>query len=111
MRNCARPRAIDSLTELPIPAAVVFLSGNTVGVAKFAISVPAETMTQVDRAAKRLGMTRSRYIATVLARVAVRERDASISKRIDEVLAELDEQDLASADHLRAARRDEGTEW
>jgi hypothetical protein len=94
-----------------MPATVVFFSGNTVGVAKFAISVPAETMTQVDRAAKRLGMTRSRYIATVLARVAVRERNAAISKKVDEVLAELDDQDLDSVDHLREARRDEGTEW
>lgn len=81
------------------------------GVAKFAISVPAETMSHVDRAAKRLGMTRSRYIAVVLARVADRERNASISKKVDKVLAELDEQDLDSAEHLRGARRDEGTEW
>jgi hypothetical protein len=53
-------------------------------------------------------MTRSRYIATVLARVARREHDAAISRRVDEVL---DEQDLASARHLLAARRDEGTKW
>lgn len=78
---------------------------------KFAISVPAETMSQVDRAAKRLGMTRSRYIAVVLARVAQRERNAALSKRIDRVLSELDEQDLDAVAHLRAARRDEGTEW
>lgn len=78
---------------------------------KFAISVPSETMTEVDRAAKRLGMTRSGYIAEVLARVAKRERDANISRRIDRVLAELDAQDLDSVRHLRAARRDEGTEW
>jgi len=70
-------------------------------------------MSQVDRAAKRLGMTRSRYIATVLAHVARRERDAavSVSRRVDEVLAELHEQDIDSAAHLLAARRNEGTEW
>ena len=79
--------------------------------AKFAISIPAGTMSQVDHAARRLGMTRSRYIATVLARVAERERNATISKKIDQVLAELDEQDLDTARHLRAARRDAGTEW
>lgn len=81
------------------------------GVTKFAISVPTETMNQVDRAAKRLKMTRSRYISVVLARVAQRERDASISQNVDKVLAKLDEQDLGTAAHLRAARRDEGTEW
>jgi metal-responsive CopG/Arc/MetJ family transcriptional regulator len=78
---------------------------------KFAISMPRETMSQVDRAAKRLGMTRSRYIAIILARVARRERDAAISKRVDAVLAELDEQDLETSKHLLAARHDEGTEW
>jgi metal-responsive CopG/Arc/MetJ family transcriptional regulator len=78
---------------------------------KFAISVPAETMSHVDRAAKRLRMTRSRYIAVVLARVAQRERDALISKKVDDVLTELEQQDLESLAHLNAARRDEGTEW
>ena len=68
-------------------------------------------MGQVDRAAKRLGLTRSRYIATVLARIAQRERDAAITRKVDEVLAELDEQDLDSVRHLRRARRDDGTEW
>jgi len=80
-------------------------------VTKFAISVPRETMGQVDRAAKRLRLTRSRYISIVLARIAERERNAAITKRVDKVLAELDEQDLASVKHLRRARRDKGTEW
>lgn len=78
---------------------------------KFAISVPAETMTQVDRAAKRLGLTRSRYIAVILARVAEHERNKAISKRVDEVLEQLDEQDLGTVRDLRRARRDQGTEW
>jgi hypothetical protein len=80
-------------------------------VTKFAISMPAETMGQVERAAKRLGMTRSRYIAIVLAHVARRERDAAISRKVDEVLAKLGGQDLGSIAHLHAARRNEGTEW
>ena len=78
---------------------------------KFAISVPAETMLEVDRAAKRLGVTRSRYISLVLARVAKRQRDAAISKRVDEALAEISEQDLGFVQYLQRARRDEGTEW
>ena len=80
-------------------------------VTKFAISVPVETMSQVDHAAKRHGMTRSRYISVVLARVAQRQRDAAISKKVDEVLARLDEQDLSSLEYLGHARRDQGTEW
>jgi hypothetical protein len=39
-------------------------------------------------------MSRSDYTASILASVARRERDAAISKRIDEVLAEPDERDL-----------------
>lgn len=80
-------------------------------VAKLAISVPAETLRRVGRAARRLGMTRSGYISAVLARVAAHERDASVAKRVDQVLAALDEQDLDSLDRLHATRRDDGTEW
>lgn len=78
---------------------------------KFAISMPPATMKRVDRAAKRLGMTRSRYIATVLDCVARRERDAAISAAVDRVLAELGEQDLATPNLLAAAGRHEGSEW
>jgi hypothetical protein len=80
-------------------------------VAKFAISVPVETMNQVDRAAKRLRVTRSRYISIILARVARRESDRAISKKVDAVLAELDEQDLRTVTHLGRAGRIQGTEW
>ena len=78
---------------------------------KFAISVPAETMLEVDRAAKRLGVTRSRYISMVLARVAKRQRDAAISKQVDQALAEISAQDLGFVQYLQRARRDQGTEW
>jgi len=79
--------------------------------AKFAISMPRETMDRVDHAAKRLGMTRSRYIATVLDRVARRDRDAAIARQVDRVLDELEAQDLDTVSVLGAARRAEGTEW
>jgi metal-responsive CopG/Arc/MetJ family transcriptional regulator len=79
-------------------------------VTQFAISVPQEIMGRVDRAAKRLGLTRSRYIATVLARVVERERDAAISRKVDEFLAEM-AQDLEPVLHLSKARRDSGTDW
>jgi metal-responsive CopG/Arc/MetJ family transcriptional regulator len=80
-------------------------------VTKFAISVPEETMNRVDRAAKRLGMTRSRYIAVVLARISQRERNADISRRVDEALADMQEQDLEPVRQFGRARRNEGTEW
>jgi len=55
---------------------------------KFAISIPEEVMAQVDRAAGERGLTRSRFIAIVLARTARARSDAAISRRIDEVLAD-----------------------
>ena len=65
----------------------------------------------VARAAKRLAMTRTRYIATVLARVARYERDAEVSRRVDEVLSLLGEQALDSVRHLTETRMVGGTEW
>jgi hypothetical protein len=90
---------------------MVFSSQNAMPAVKFAISMPKETMSRVTRAAKRLGMTRSGFIAIVLDRVARNERDAAVSRKVDEVIAELGAQDLDSAVHLLAARHDQGTEW
>jgi len=103
---------LNALSRLPLAPVLVFSAWNTMSTAaKFAISMPAETMTLVTRAAKRLGMTRSRYIATVLEQLALRERDGAISARVDEVLAELGEQELSAVAHLHAARKNGGTEW
>ncbi len=115
MSRPARPEAGATHSHerlaLQRPPVTVFFGSNTMRSTKFAISMPQETMKQVDRAAKRLGMTRSRYIAVILAQVARREHDLAISRRVDEVLDELDQEDGATALHLLAARRDEGTEW
>lgn len=55
---------------------------------KFAISIPAEVMQAVDRAAHERGITRSRFIAEILRRVAGAKRDEEISRRIDKALSE-----------------------
>ena len=80
-------------------------------VVKFAISVPKETLARVDRAAKRLRVTRSRYVSVVLDHVARRERDRSISAAVDRALERIGQQDSETCRHLSAARSDEGTEW
>ena len=80
-------------------------------VIKIAISVPKETLARVDRAAKRLHVTRSRYVSTVLEHVARRERDFAISQAVDRALEHIARQDLETPSHLLAARRDDGTEW
>jgi len=88
----------------------VFSEWNTVPAAKFAISMPRETMKRVDRAAKRLGMTRSRYIAVVLDGVARNERDTTISRKVDEVLAQIGKQDMSSVALFRRARKPDAGE-
>ena len=83
------------------------------GAKKFAISVPAEVMDQVDRAAARRGVTRSRFISDVLRRVADTQRDVEITRRIDEVLSDpqLAEEQRQTARDFGAARSQAGTEW
>jgi metal-responsive CopG/Arc/MetJ family transcriptional regulator len=80
---------------------------------KFGISIPTEVMKAVDRAARERGITRSRFIAEVLRRVARAKRDDEISRRIDEVLSDpalrRDQRSMA-ADYRRIQPR-RGTEW
>ena len=57
-------------------------------VKKFAISVPEDIMKDVDAAAKRRGLTRSGFIASVLRRVATARRDADVTRRINELFAD-----------------------
>ncbi|HEX7670200.1 MAG TPA: ribbon-helix-helix protein, CopG family [Polyangiaceae bacterium] len=52
---------------------------------KFAISVPEEVMAQVDEAAERRGVTRSRFITDVLRKVARAQTDSEITRRLDDL--------------------------
>jgi hypothetical protein len=65
----------------------VFITSNTVAVRKFAISVPEDVMAQIDEAAERRGITRSRFITDVLRKVARARTDAEVTRRLDEVFA------------------------
>ena len=80
---------------------------------KFAISIPSEVMDAVDIAASERGVTRSRFIAAVLRRVAQAKTDQEISRRIDEVLSDpgLAEEQAATASDYRRIRPRAGTEW
>ena len=71
---------------------------------KFAISVPEQVMRHVDRAAARRGMTRSRFIADVLARVAKARTDAEISRRVNALFSD-PEVAREQADTARVFRR------
>ena len=82
-------------------------------VKKFAISMPEEVMEGVDRAARRLGLTRSRFIADTLRRVASARSEAEISRRIDAFFADPAhrESQAKEAAAFRSLGRSEGTEW
>ena len=55
---------------------------------KTAITIPEDLLAQLDKAAKQLGESRSRYITHVL-RVAVKaRRDADITNRLNALFAE-----------------------
>src|SRR5262249_7344866 len=81
-----------SLREMPasrdgwrFKAAVVFSMWNTMAAKKFAISVPEDVMAEIDRAAASRGVTRSRFIAQILALAARQRRDRAITRALDRV--------------------------
>ncbi len=80
---------------------------------KFAISVPEEVMREVDRAARGLGVTRSRFISGVLRRVARARSDSEITRRVDELFAdpEIAREQSETARALRSRASRAGTEW
>ena len=80
---------------------------------KFAISVSEAVMRQVDRAAKQRRMTRSGFIALVLARVARSRTDAEISRRVDAIFSDPDvaREQRETARAFRRPARTAGAEW
>lgn len=82
-------------------------------VTKFAISVPEDVMRRVDRAAARRGITRSRFISTILALAADTQRDAEIRERVDALFAdpEIAREQSRAARRFARARTDAGWEW
>ena len=84
-------------------------SMSTRTIRKTAIALPAELLSDVDRAARELGESRSRYIARIL-RLAVRaHRHADVTRRLDELFADpaLAAEQRRSAEELDAV----GSSW
>ena len=80
---------------------------------KLAISVPAEVIKEVDRAAKLGGLTRSRFITNVLIRVASARSDVEITRRINEFFSdpEMANEQKQTARDFNALASLSGTEW
>jgi hypothetical protein len=65
---------------------ITFMSTRTIR--KTAIALPAELLSDVDRAARDLGESRSRYIARILQCAVRARRHAAVTRRLDELFAD-----------------------
>jgi metal-responsive CopG/Arc/MetJ family transcriptional regulator len=76
---------------------------------KTAISLPDDLFESAEALARRLGMTRSRLVATALAEFVAKHRVSRVTERLDAVYAA----EPQSPDKLlrRAAQRAEDSEW
>lgn len=76
---------------------------------KTAISLPDDLFESTEALARRLGMSRSRLVATALAEFVAKHRASRVTERLDAVYAA----EPQSADKLlrRAAQRAEDPEW
>jgi metal-responsive CopG/Arc/MetJ family transcriptional regulator len=82
---------------------------NTMALHKTAIAVPATLLADVDRAAAERGESRSAYITRVLAAAVRARRDAEITKKLDELFADVR---VKKEQRRAAAALDEvGTDW
>lgn len=80
---------------------------------KFAISIPEDVMKRIDRAAARRGVTRSRFISSVLAVAAAAHRDAEIAERVNRLFSdpEIREEQARTARDFGRSRTGAGWEW
>jgi metal-responsive CopG/Arc/MetJ family transcriptional regulator len=80
---------------------------------KFAISVPEDVMSQIDRAARKRRVTRSRFISDVLRKVATARTDAEISRRVNELFSdpEIAAEQRTTAHAFQRASSSAGTRW
>lgn len=80
---------------------------------KIAISLPPQTLKQIDRAARETGESRSGFIARICMLAATAKSDREIRRKINQLFADPEivrEQVDASEGMLRAGHS-AGTEW
>jgi metal-responsive CopG/Arc/MetJ family transcriptional regulator len=80
---------------------------------KVAITVPADLLTIIDDISKQKGMSRSRYISTILREKIVQEKEKRIKAEYNRVFSDeliLKEQ-IETASWLEGTGSKEGQEW
>jgi len=82
---------------------------STRTIRKTAIALPSELLAAVDRAARERGESRSRYITRILGYAVRARRNATITRRLDELFAD----PAFAAEHQRTASELDvaGTDW
>jgi metal-responsive CopG/Arc/MetJ family transcriptional regulator len=80
---------------------------------EIAISLPPETLGQIDSAAGESGESRSAFIARICMLAARARSDREIRRKIEQVLAdpELRREQLETSEGLLRAGHASGTEW
>ena len=76
---------------------------------KTAIALPADLLAEIDRAARARHESRNRFVTRVLEAAVRARRDADVTRRLNELLADpdLNREQLRTAAELNAA----GTDW
>jgi len=97
--------------------ALVFSLENTeidaMAAKKIAISLPPQTLKQIDQAAKETGESRSGFIARICVLAAAAKSDREIRRKINKLFAdpEIAREQVETSEAILRAGRAAGTEW
>lgn len=82
-------------------------------VKKLAISLPPQTLKQIDQAAKETGESRSGFIARICMLAATARTDREIRRRINKLFAdpEVAREQVETSEAMLRAGHAAGTEW
>jgi hypothetical protein len=109
-RRRYEPRRSAARLALPLggtPDMSTVMSSRTIR--RTAITIPAELLSDVDRAARDLGESRSGYITRILSLAVRARRNAAITRRLDELFADAS---VAAEQRRSAAELDAaGFDW
>jgi metal-responsive CopG/Arc/MetJ family transcriptional regulator len=80
---------------------------------KVAITIPKELIMLIDAISKEQGISRSKYISSVLREKVMQERDRNLQKAYDVVFSDdsVKREQLETAKWFDALEIEEGTEW
>ncbi len=80
---------------------------------KVAITIPKNLVLMIDEISKQAGVSRSRYISTVLEEKILKEKDRQVKDAYDHVFSNsaIKKEQLETSEWLRGIENKEGQEW